>query len=747
MQAYQKRCPFVIDHLIDLARRSGRRLMVRLVKGAYWDSEIKRAQVDGHTDYPVFTRKVHTDVSYLACARKLLAAPDAIFPQFATHNAQTVAAIYVMAGASYARDRYEFQCLHGMGERLFSEVVGPDKLKRACRIYAPVGPHDRLLPYLVRRLLENGANSSFVNKIADPAVSIEELIEEPDAVARRIAPLGAAHPDIPLPSRLYGDTRKNASTFDLTDELMLRDLSTKLMDYSSVPAMPSGDGHDMTASGEHLQIVNPADHSDRIGSPPVANAADVERAFEMAMQAQEAWSRTPVTARAAMLRRVADDLEAQMDAFVALIVREAGKTIPNAIGDVREAVDFLRYYAAEAVGQLPGAQHRPLGLVACISPWNFPLAIFIGQVAAALVSGNAVLAKPAEETPHVALRAAEAFARAGVPDRVVQILIGDGAVGARLVADARTKGVMFTGSTAVARLIQQTLAARTNPDGTPVPFVAETGGLNAMIVESSALVEQVVVDVLQSAFDSAGQRCSALRVLCLQDDIADHVLEALKGAMAELRVDDPSDIATDVGPVITREAATAIEQHIARLAERGCTITRAPLGASCTAGTFVAPALIELADLGLVTEEVFGPVLHVVRYAARDIDALIAEINGKGYGLTFGLHTRLSSSSRRIAEKIHAGNIYINRNTIGAVVGVQPFGGQGLSGTGPKAGGPNYLARLVTGLRRASIINPDAVAAVAACRRFFAAKGVALESETTAVVTRSLRTEMPGPVG
>ncbi|MDX2203422.1 MAG: trifunctional transcriptional regulator/proline dehydrogenase/L-glutamate gamma-semialdehyde dehydrogenase [Hyphomicrobiaceae bacterium] len=690
VQAYQKRCPLVIDCLVDLARRSGRRLMVRLVKGAYWDSEIKRAQVDGLDDYPVFTRKVHTDVSYIACARKLLAARDAVYPQFATHNAQTLASVLALAGDAFAPGDYELQCLHGMGEALYGEVVGPDKLARPCRIYAPVGSHETLLAYLVRRLLENGANTSFVNRMADPSVAADSLVEDPVDVARRIAPLGAPHPQIRLPRDMLGP-RRNSRGLDLAGDAALADLAAKLVSARGLapPATAAG------AAGAEIEVRNPADRRDLVGRVRHATPDAIEAAFAAAGAARGAWAAMPAPERARCLERAADAMEDSRERLMGLIVREAGKTLPNALADVREAVDFLRYYAAEARATLGNAAHRPLGIVACISPWNFPIAIFTGQVAAALAAGNAVLAKPAEETPLTAAAAVALLHEAGVPQGALHLVPGAGEVGAALVADPRTCGVMFTGSTEVARAIQRQLARRANADATPVPLIAETGGLNAMLVDSSALPEQVVGDVIQSAFDSAGQRCSALRVLCLQQDIAEHVLAMLKGALAELRVGRPDRLDTDVGPVITAEAKAAIEAHIAQMKAQGHAVARLPLPEACAHGTFVAPTIIEIARFDDVAREVFGPVLHVLRFRPEHIDALVADINASGYGLTFGLHTRIDETVERVAKRISAGNVYVNRNIIGAVVGVQPFGGHGLSGTGPKAGGPLYLRRLL----------------------------------------------------
>ena len=693
VQAYGKRCARVIDWLADLARRADRRIMVRLVKGAYWDSEIKRAQIDGLADFPVFTRKVHTDVSYIACARRLLAARAHLFPQFATHNAQTLASIYHLAGPDFKIGDYEFQCLHGMGEPLYEEVVGPEKLDRPCRIYAPVGTHETLLAYLVRRLLENGANASFVHRIGDPDIAPEELAEDPVEQALAVVPPGSPHPLIALPEALFAP-RRNSAGLDLTDEAVLAGLSVTLRDNAQRPwrAAPMIAG--LGIERRHHAIVNPGDHTDRVGTAAFALDRDAAFAMQAAHRACPDWAATPVDTRADCLDRAADLLQMRMPDLLGLIAREAGKTIANAVTEVREAVDFLRYYAAEARRTLNRDTH-PLGVVVCISPWNFPLSIFTGQVAAALVTGNTVVAKPAEETPLIAAEAVRILHAAGIPPAALYFVPGDGAIGATLVAAQETTGVVFTGSNAVASLIQQELADHMTASGAPIPFIAETGGQNAMIVDSSALAEQVVTDVITSAFDSAGQRCSALRVLCLQDDIADRQLTMLKGALAELAVGRTDRLAIDAGPVITAEAKDRIEAHIARMQAAGHAIDRIVLPRGTDGGTFVAPTIIAIDRIDQIGGEVFGPVLHVLRWRHGERDGVIAQINATGYGLTFGLHTRLDETVAEISDAIDAGNIYVNRNVIGAVVGVQPFGGRGLSGTGPKAGGPLYLGRLV----------------------------------------------------
>lgn len=688
IQAYQKRCPFVIDFLVDLARRNGRRLMIRLVKGAYWDSEIKRAQVDGLADYPVYTRKSHTDLAYLACAGRLLAAPDAIYPQFATHNAQTLASVGEMA-RELGADDYEFQCLHGMGEPLYDNVVGARNAGRLCRIYAPVGTHQTLLPYLVRRLLENGANSSFVHRIVDERVSVDALIEDPLAQLARTG--GERHPAIPLPCDLYGKGRLNASGVDLSDETTLARLETVLgqLAQRTWRALPlvAGQGESMGAA---LPVRNPARHDEQVGSVVEADAFLVDRAVANALAVSASWHATPPAERAGLLLRAAGLLEGAGDQIISLSIREAGKTWSNAIGELREAVDFCRYHAQQL---LEGPFENPLvapGPVVCISPWNFPLAIFIGEVSAALAAGSPVLAKPAEQTPLIAHLAVQLLHGAGIPPAVLQLLPGRGdVVGARLTADPRVRGVLFTGSTEVARLINRSIAGRAG-----VRLIAETGGQNAMIVDSSALPEQVVQDVLVSAFDSAGQRCSALRVLCLQADIAEPTLHMLKAAMRELQLGDPRCLAVDVGPVIDAAARDELHAHIERMRHQGCAVYQLPLPAACAQGCFVPPTLIEIAHLGQLRHEVFGPVVHVLRFVAGELPALVAQINATGYGLTLGIHSRIDETIGAIVARAHVGNIYVNRNMVGAVVGVQPFGGEGLSGTGPKAGGPLYLPHL-----------------------------------------------------
>ena len=662
MQAYQTRALELIEHVTAIARKHRIRLMCRLVKGAYWDAEIKRAQELGLPAYPVFTHKHHTDISYLACAAALLAAPDAIYPQFATHNAGTIAAILQMAAKSGAP--FELQRLHGMGEGVYREVLKNPLI--ACRVYAPVGAHKDLLAYLVRRLLENGANSSFVHQLADESVGMGELLISP----LRLEPEGS----LPLPPELYGLARKNSAGLDLTVQTMRAPL---LAAYQTVP----------------VPVV------------PEFDAKLVAGPLEISAQCYQKWSKTEVAERAAMLRRTADALEDALPRFCALLVKEAFKTWGDAVSEVREAVDFLRYYAGEAERIMaplampgPTGESNELRLVArgpwvCISPWNFPLAIFAGQVAAALATGNTVLAKPAEQTPGVALEAVKLFHAAGVPEGALQLLHGPGdTVGAALVAAPGVAGVVFTGSTQVAKIINRALAAK---DGPIVPLIAETGGINAMLVDSTALPEQVSDAVMQSAFRSAGQRCSALRLLCVHDTIADAVIEMVQGAARELVAGDPADLATDVGPVIDREAFDGIQAHLARLGSEAKPLlapVNTGVAASKSIANMVPPQAFEVRAIADMRQEIFGPVLHIVRWSG-DPQEVVAQINALGYGLTIGIQTRIDSRAQALARAAHVGNVYINRNQIGAVVGVQPFGGEGLSGTGPKAGGPHYLYR------------------------------------------------------
>ncbi|MDF7673391.1 bifunctional proline dehydrogenase/L-glutamate gamma-semialdehyde dehydrogenase PutA [Acetobacteraceae bacterium ESL0709] len=694
VQAYGRRAPAVLDYIIDLGRRTDHRIMVRLVKGAYWDSEVKKAQIDGASDFPVYTRKCHTDVSYLACAAKLLAAPKEIFPQFATHNARTVASIFAMAGHDFSIGRYEFQCLHGMGEPLYSQVVGSKTLNRPCRIYAPVGTYETLLAYLVRRLLENGANSSFVNLVGDHSVPLEKLVEDPVEQTHDIYPVGSRHPLIKAPQDLFGKERKNSAGMDLYDENTLRQLKEAL---KQCPETSEGAslivGRD--PSTEKRDVLNPADQADVVGTIQYATAEDVTQAVDVAEKSTTAWASKSPADRAGILEHAADLLEEKRVSFMALAIREAGKSYPNAVSEVREAIDFLRYYASLIRADFSNDTHRPLGTIVCISPWNFPLAIFLGQVTAALAAGNNVLAKPAESTSLIAVEAVKLMHKAGVPAEALQLVLGRGSdIGTALVSDKRIAGVMFTGSTKVAQSIAGHLAGRLGRNGQPVPFVAETGGLNAMIVDSTALPEQAIVDIVNSAFDSAGQRCSALRLLCVQDEAMPRILPLLKGAMAELRVGAPGRLETDVGPVINQRARDGIMEHITRFKDKKYRVFSSPLVTEETeCGFFVPPTLIQVHSVEEIGGEVFGPVLHVMPYHRRGLETLVRDINATGYGLTFGVHSRLPSTINRLVEKIEAGNVYVNRNMVGAVVGVQPFGGRGLSGTGPKAGGPLAVRR------------------------------------------------------
>jgi RHH-type transcriptional regulator, proline utilization regulon repressor / proline dehydrogenase / delta 1-pyrroline-5-carboxylate dehydrogenase len=745
VQAYQKRCPFVIDYVIDLARRSSRKFMLRLVKGAYWDAEIKRAQVDGMPGYPVYTRKVHTDLSYLVCARKLLGATDVLYPQFATHNAHTLSVIYTWASKAGVDD-YEFQCLHGMGETLYDQVVGSANLGKACRIYAPVGSHETLLAYLVRRLLENGANSSFVNQIVDQNVPIETLLTDPFESAR--ASGGKPHPGIALPQGLFGAERRNSAGIDLASEDVLRETAFALGRQRRYDARPLIQGR--VETGQAGPVVNPAQSADVVGTVCEASIADVGAALNAAAAFAPQWQATRPAARAELLARVADLYEEHRAELMALAVREAGKSLPNAVAEIREAVDFLRYYAAQARG---AQATSALGPVTCISPWNFPLAIFTGQVAAALAAGNVVLAKPAEQTPLIAFRAVELFLQAGVPQAALQLLPGRGeVVGAALTGDPRVKGVIFTGSTEVAQLINRTLAARAANEGDDIALVAETGGQNALVVDSSALPEQVVQDVLTSAFDSAGQRCSALRVLFLQEDIADKTIHMLKGAMRELRVGSPDRLSTDIGPVIDAEAQRNLLAHIERMKATARDHFALELEPDLAAsGTFVAPTLLEIGSLAELEHEVFGPVLHIVRYRRADLGKVIDSINATGYGLTLGVHSRIDETIDFITARAHVGNIYVNRNIVGAVVGVQPFGGEGKSGTGPKAGGPLYLKRLQRDAQPLAWHEPESEPALGALLSWARSNGLPQLANLGEQYLRSslagVTLELPGPTG
>jgi len=704
VQAYSKRAPLVIDYLADLAKDTGRKLQVRLVKGAYWDAEVKRAQVQGLPDYPVFTRKANTDVSYLSCAAKLLSRRDVFYPMLATHNAHTVAAVMELAGND--RAGFEFQRLHGMGETLHDQVLS-DNLADVS-VYAPCGSHEELLPYLVRRLLENGASTSFVHQILDERVPIDRIVADPVADAR--AHPTKRHNKIPLPAELYGAGRSNSAGMDLTEPTVIEPLVAAMedaVDGKRWEAVPLVAGKPM-GQGKSFDLVNPAKTVEIIGRMTTPGVEAVDKAFAAAKKGFEIWVHTPASDRAAALGKLADLMERDHEALMGLCVREAGKTIPDALAEVREAVDFCRYYAmrgreefSETGIKLPGptGESNTLtlhgrGVFVCISPWNFPLAIFAGQVTAALMAGNAVIAKPAEQTPLIATYVAKLIFEAGVPPEAFTLMPGDGEIGAALVAHKDVAGVAFTGSTEVARIINRALAAK---DGPIVPLIAETGGQNAMIVDSSALAEQVVDDVLTSAFGSSGQRCSALRVLYVQDDVADKIIAMLKGAMAQRRIGDPMDIANDTGPVIDAQALKILQDHRKLLDRIGTFIAEVEMPQKlASTGHYFAPVAYEIGDINQLSREVFGPILHVIRYKANDIDQVIAAINATGYGLTLGVHSRIRQQMEKVAGDVHAGNAYVNRTMIGAVVGVQPFGGHGLSGTGPKAGGPHYLQRFAT---------------------------------------------------
>ena len=703
VQAYLKRAPDVLRYLSRRADQAGRVLNVRLVKGAYWDSEIKRAQERGLPGYPVYTRKPNTDVAYLACARILLDSSRRVYPQFATHNAHTAASIIHLAAA---RGRaFEFQRLHGMGEELYAELTDPAGRALPCRVYAPVGSHEDLLPYLVRRLLENGANTSFVNRIVDESLPVEAVVGDPVAEVERVGP--GQHPRIPAPRDLFGSERANSAGINLSDGREQRQLAAACTLALSGPLAAAPVVGGKVQDGPRRPVLSPADLDRVIGEVAEADPELARRAIDLAVAAQPEWDRVPAGARAAILRQAADRLEAQMARFVAICVAEAGKTVPDSIAEVREAVDFLRYYAARAEESfsrglpMPGPTGesnrlglRGRGVFACISPWNFPLAIFTGQVTAALAAGNSVIAKPAEQTPLVAAEMVRLLHDCGVPGDVLHLLPGRGSrIGPVLTGDPRVAGVAFTGSTETARLINRSLAAHDGP--LPV-LIAETGGQNAMLVDSSALPEQVVNDAITSAFNAAGQRCSALRVLFVQEDIAPRVLELLAGAMDLLTIGEPALLATDVGPVIDAQSLATLEQHAAAVAAGARWHHRARLPAGLARGHYFAPLAVEIDGIARLEREVFGPILHVVRFPGSRLDEVVDQINASGYGLTLGVHTRIDSVARRVAARARVGNVYVNRNMIGAVVGVQPFGGCGLSGTGPKAGGPHYLPRFAT---------------------------------------------------
>ena len=695
IQAYQKRASEVIDYIDALARALNRRMMVRLVKGAYWDTEIKRAQERGLDGYPVFSRKAMTDLNYIACARQLLALRPRIFPQFATHNALTVATVLELAGSESG---FEFQRLHGMGEALYAQL-SKDHPKLAHRTYAPVGSHRDLLAYLVRRLLENGANSSFVALAADDTVPVATLLRRPADIIGSAE--NARHPNIRAPRDLYQPHRKNSRGIEFGEHRTLDQLLAAISaETTPVAAAPVINGQ--TGAGAARPIVSPIDQATSVGSVVDATPEDVNAAIKAACEGFKDWSRTPAETRATILERAADLLERRAAHFIALLQREGGKTLDDALSEVREAVDFCRYYAAQGrelfgadqimpgpTGESNVLRLRGRGVFIAISPWNFPLAIFLGQVTAALMAGNAVVAKPAEQTPLIAAEAIWLLHEAGVPASALHLVPGDGRIGAALTAHPDVAGVVFTGSTEVARSINRALAAK---DGPIVPLIAETGGINAMIVDATALPEQVADDVVTSAFRSAGQRCSALRLLFVQDDVADRMIEMIAGAARELRIGDVSDPAIQVGPVIDAEAKQRLEAHIARMKQEA----RVHFAGVAPSGQYVAPHIFELSDAEELTQEIFGPVLHVVRYGAEQLDRVLHSIERSGYGLTLGIHSRIDDTIEAVADRLSTGNIYVNRNMIGAVVGVQPFGGHGLSGTGPKAGGPHYLARFAT---------------------------------------------------
>jgi len=700
VQSYQKRAFYVLDWVAELARKHNRRMMVRLIKGAYWDSEIKNSQMEGLRDYPVFTRKVFTDVSFQACAKKLFTMQDAIYPQFATHNAYSVAVILNLAGKS--RD-FEFQCLHGMGEELYGEIVPENKLGIPCRIYAPVGIHEDLLPYLVRRLLENGANSSFVNRIVDNTAPVSSLVEDP--VLRAHEFLDKINNNICLPSGIFGPDRPNSDGIDWSDRAVTSQLQAtfEAMNPLEWEASPLLSGR-KTKNTEKRELLSPQSSKIRVGYVTDALPEDAEWALSEATKAFPSWSKTPVAERAACLRRFADLLEIHGTKFLGIDCLEAGKTWSDGIAELREAVDFCRYYANMAeelmtepkelrgyTGELNQISLHARGVVLCISPWNFPLAIFAGQVVAALVTGNCVIAKPAAQTPLIAYEAVKLMREAGFPEGSIQLVPGPGrTIGSLLVADKRIKAIVFTGSTATATGINQVLASR---GGEIIPLIAETGGQNSMIVDSSALLEQVVTDVVLSAFGSAGQRCSALRVLYIQEDVYPRFKTLLQGAMEELDVGDPRWLSTDVGPVIDAGSLKQLKAHVRDMKKKHEVIYASVLDSSCREGYFMPPTALAIDSMHDLKEEMFGPILHVIRFKQNKLDHVIDEVNSTGYGLTFGIHSRIKRTIEYVRERIHVGNFYVNRNTTGAVVGLQPFGGEGLSGTGPKAGGPQYLLR------------------------------------------------------
>jgi RHH-type proline utilization regulon transcriptional repressor/proline dehydrogenase/delta 1-pyrroline-5-carboxylate dehydrogenase len=712
VQGYGKRVIPLIRWLRRLAGETGKRIPVRLVKGAYWDSEIKWAQERGLEDYPVFSRKLYTDVSYLAAMRLLISEPAAFYPQFATHNAHTIASAAVAGGSI----EFEYQRLHGMGEALYEQIVGNRQFARRCRIYAPVGGHEDLLGYLVRRLLENGANTSFVNRLGDDETSVSDIIADPVEIADREYTSGERPTLITRPREIFLPERKNSAGLPLVEESVRR---TLLADIDKVLQTPFAAGPivngNATVGGDAAAIaVSPHDHRERIGTARLATPQNLEDALSTARSAAQRWERAEAAKRALMLERAADLFERDRAALMAALIREAGKTLEAAQAELREAVDYLRYYAIEArrlfsepmrlrgpTGEENLLTLRGRGPFACISPWNFPIAIFTGQIAAALAAGNPVIAKPAEQTPIAGFLVVKLLHEAGVPRDVLHLVTGGGKLGEALVKDARIEGVVFTGSGETAWAIQKSLADRRSAI---IPLIAETGGINAMIADSSALPEQVVRDAVRSAFDSAGQRCSAARILFVQDESASRIRSMLAGAIEALDVGDPLDYATDIGPVIDETAQDLLESHKVRMQREAREIIDLAMPEACRVGTYVTPALYEIDRLAKVDHEVFGPILHLIRYERDHLDKVVAALNATGYGLTLGLHSRIESVVEYVAENARVGNLYVNRNQIGAVVGVQPFGGEGLSGTGPKAGGPNYLMRFATERTRSTDI-------------------------------------------
>jgi len=706
IQAYHKGASETIQHIIELAHNYDRKLQIRLVKGAYWDTEIRHSQLEGHADYPVFTRKVNTDLSYIRCAQKMLRNRDVLYPMFGTHNAHTVATVLEIAKQSGDKtEGFEFQKLYGMGDAMFKHLVASEEIN-VC-VYAPVGPFHDLLPYLVRRMLENGANSSFVNQIYDKAYKPEEIAEDPVALVKSNE--SKAHPKIPLPPMLYGAVRKNSKGIDLDNPIIFKKFEDEMrvFEKQNYSTMPLIDGKKIHA-GMDCSHANPANNHDQVGEVYVAQAHHVDQAFRVAQSGFKTWSQTPTEKRAQILERLGDLLEENRDEIIALTMREAGRTLKDCIDEVREAVDFCRYYAAQGridfkeggrslkspTGESNIYTLHPRGVFVCISPWNFPVAIYLGQITAALMAGNAVIAKPAEQTSLIGYYLAQLIFKAGVPPEAFAFIPGDAEIGAALVEHDDVAGVVFTGSTETSRIINQTLAGKEN--GIP-KLIAETGGQNAMIVDSSALTEQVVDDVILSAFGSAGQRCSACRLLYVQDDVADKTILMLQGAMQELKIGQPQDYETDIGPLVDQEALMNVQHHKTRLEGFSRKIATAPMDYYLgQQGNFFAPLAVEIQTLDFLKGEVFGPILHVIRYKADEIDKVIDEINDQGFALTFGVHSRVQSFVDKVTRRIKAGNVYVNRGTTGAVVGVQPFGGYRMSGTGPKAGGPQYLRAFAT---------------------------------------------------